>query len=450
MKPKTIFHNGIDGQALAKQVHVKQFSKLDTRYWKDRLFRNSFTRNSMKYETTDWCVRIARNGRRETFNLETPNREHAAKKAHAIYGSLISSDWETTLKCFKPTDTTSSLVPGQDSHPNGPTVGLLIELSCRFSTRRPETNDAYTKAFRRIVAAIFKVSEGNKHDVVTGGRQKWIAEVNSISLAEVTPERVAEWKRQFLSSARTPLEQKRAIVTTNSLLRNAKALFNRRILPKLKQEMELPLHLPFDAITMEPEPSLRYRSKIDAENLLRTAKTDLEGPQPECFKLLLLTLVLGLRRSEADTLLWSQFDFRRKVLDVHDHDFKTLKSNDSGGEICLDEEVSLIFQRYHASSISEFVLAPSGDEWSASKPRRSRTYRSNATQIALIAWLRANGVTGLRPLHAMRKEIGSIIATRDGIWKASRYLRHSDIRITSRLYADVKAPTKAQLGGILG
>jgi hypothetical protein len=49
----------------------------------------------------------------------------------------------------------------------------------------------------------------------------------------------------------------------------------------------------------------------------------------------------------------------------------------------------------------------------------------------------------------MRKEIGSIIASRDGIFKASRYLRHSDIGITSKLYADVKTPVSAGLGALL-
>jgi hypothetical protein len=38
----------------------------------------------------------------------------------------------------------------------------------------------------------------------------------------------------------------------------------------------------------------------------------------------------------------------------------------------------------------------------------------------------------------MRKEIGSIIASENGIFEASRYLRHSDIRITSAIYADKK------------
>jgi hypothetical protein len=43
-----------------------------------------------------------------------------------------------------------------------------------------------------------------------------------------------------------------------------------------------------------------------------------------------------------------------------------------------------------------------------------------------------------KPIHELRKEIGSIIASEEGIFAASRYLRHSDIRITSAIYADQK------------
>jgi hypothetical protein len=67
----------------------------------------------------------------------------------------------------------------------------------------------------------------------------------------------------------------------------------------------------------------------------------------------------------------------------------------------------------------------------------------------LIDWLRKNGVNGKRPMHTMRKEVGSVIASRDGIFAASRFLRHSDIRITSRLYADSKKPVSSGLGALL-
>jgi hypothetical protein len=47
-------------------------------------------------------------------------------------------------------------------------------------------------------------------------------------------------------------------------------------------------------------------------------------------------------------------------------------------------------------------------------------------------------VEGAKPLHTFRKEAGSIIATKAGIHAASRFLRHSDIQVTSMHYADYK------------
>jgi integrase len=80
---------------------------------------------------------------------------------------------------------------------------------------------------------------------------------------------------------------------------------------------------------------------------------------------------------------------------------------------------------------------------------QSRTYRCDATFKDLVTWLQAQGVPGHRPIHTLRKEIGSVIASRDGIFAASRYLRHSDIRITSKLYADTKTLVAAGLGALL-
>ena len=58
---------------------------------------------------------------------------------------------------------------------------------------------------------------------------------------------------------------------------------------------------------------------------------------------------------------------------------------------------------------------------------------------------------GNKPIHTLRKEIGSIIASEHGIFAASRYLRHSDIRITSAIYADKKHTVVPKaFAGLLG
>jgi integrase len=63
----------------------------------------------------------------------------------------------------------------------------------------------------------------------------------------------------------------------------------------------------------------------------------------------------------------------------------------------------------------------------------------------LTAWLRYKGVKGHAPLHALRKECGSLINERYGIHAASRALRHSSIVITSQVYADNRLPATTGL-----
>jgi hypothetical protein len=85
-----------------------------------------------------------------------------------------------------------------------------------------------------------------------------------------------------------------------------------------------------------------------------------------------------------------------------------------------------------------------------SKAKAGR-YRCNPVFKTVLAWLRKHGVDGHKPLHTLRKEIGSIIASEHGIFEASRYLRHADIHITSAFYADKKKTiTPKAFAGMLG
>ena len=61
----------------------------------------------------------------------------------------------------------------------------------------------------------------------------------------------------------------------------------------------------------------------------------------------------------------------------------------------------------------------------------------------------AHGVTGNKALHQLRKEAGSLIASRDGIFAASAFLRHHDISVTHAFYADKKTRTAIDVGELL-
>lgn len=408
--------------------------KTDTRYW----LQPGKLHSDPRWNGALFC-KVQVNCRRESFPLRTNNQQTAAGRAAKIYGDVVALGWEAALEKHKPDSLKAAEVA---------TVGDVIEAATRLSSARRESLETYAKALRRITSAVIGLENDRKFDCKRGSKE-WRAKVDSVSLSDLTPARVKAWKNAFMKAAKTPEERNHAIITINSLIRNSKALLSKKVLPFLNKEIQLPAELWFVGITKEKEPSLRYKSKVDAAALMASAREHLAESEPEAFKLLLLTLICGLRRSEADALLWSQFDFEKGILTMEDTEHKRLKSQDSAGEIGLDTELIAMLRGYKARSKSEFVLETPKLSWVPLAKLKNRGYRCEATHRVLLDWLRENGVPDLRPMHTMRKEIGSIIATRDGIFKASRYLRHSDINITAKLYADPKAPVSAGLGSLL-
>lgn len=414
----------------------KSYAKSDARYWlvPGRLFKD--------HDVPDYSCRFSFKGRRVQVCLNTPNHREAAKKAAELYGKIVNEGWEVGLATYRPEEN-----PG---NPTCATVGDLIEAALRISSARRQSLDTYVKAFRRIVSEIKGITEERKFDSLGGGTAKWREKVDAVALDSITPVDILAWKNAKLRAAEADLlAKRRTTVTVNSTIRNAKALFGRKILPFLQQTLQLPDPLPFEGVSLEKSPSMRYVSKIDAFAILGRAKEEMADADPEAFKVLILALVCGLRRSEIDNLLWRAFDFANSVLRVEASEFHELKSEDSAGEIDLDAETVALFRGHRSKSpTSIFVIE------SPNKPRnqtKSRGYRCDSIFNRVLTWLRAQGVGGLKPLHTMRKEIGSIIASEHGIFEASRYLRHSDIRITSAIYADKKkVVTPKMLGGILG
>jgi integrase len=398
-----------------------KFSKGDARYWlvPGRLFKD---------ESADYSCRFSVRGTRGQFCLATSNQAIAAKRASELFTIIITQGWDAGCALYRTAD--------KKRHAKA-SFGTLIATATKLSTARRHSLDAYTKALRCIVAEIKGIKAGENAAGKGSAHAAWREKVDAVPLADITPAEVMAWKNSRLRAAESdPLAKRRAAVTVNSLMRNAKALFGKKLLPFIEQSVTIPRPLPFDGVTFEKPPSMRYVSRVDAFGILAVARQELADKEPEAFKVLLLALVCGLRRSEIDNLLWRSFDFGRKVLRVESTEFKELKSEDSAGEIDLDDDTLAIFRGFRAKNPKAvFVIE------SPNKPRsemKARCYRCDSIFKRVLEWLRAQGVEASKPLHTMRKEIGSIIASEHGIFEASRYLRHSDIRITSAIYADKK------------
>jgi hypothetical protein len=421
--------NTKNGQEMAK----RRFAKTDARYWQEVIFKPTYVRDGKTVCLGDWGARIQWRGRRELFNLHTPNRTAAAAKAKEIYTALVGTGWDATLVKFKP----------EMQRKLATSVGeFLDELNSHWSGRAKTFQD-YCRSFRRIVSEIFGIHGGHeKYDYVNGGRKAWLDKINKVRLADVTPEKVDKWRIAFVKRAGSnPLKQRRARISCNSLMRQAKSLFAPELLAHVAVQM--PEKSPFHSVSFHRRDSMRYQSTIDIESLITAAVSELP---PEQLKIFLLATMAGLRHGEIDTLPWQAFRWNEGIVRIEPTEHSALKTCESAADVPIDREVSALFRGWHAKATGHFVIeADAESRFGATYTH----YRAQKHFDALMSWLRAKGITAPKPLHELRKEFGSQICDRHGIFAASRMLRHAGIGITEQHYVDQKKRVTIGLGNLL-
>jgi hypothetical protein len=419
--------NGKSGQEVAK------FGKTDVRYWHAAIFKPTYTLDRRVVHVEDWAARIQWRGRRETFNLKTSNKAAAAAKAKDIYTMLVGAGWDATLQKFKPEMSLKSVS----------TVGDFINELRDHWSGKPKTFEDYCRSFRHILSDIFHIKGGRERfDYVKGGRAGWIAKIDRIRLADVTPDKLNKWRIGYLKQADgNPVKQRRARITCNSIMRQAKSLFSPELLAHVSPHK--PDKLPFDGVPFYERESQRYRSNIDIEALIQAAVHEL--PQ-EQLKIFLLATMAGLRRNEIDKLQWSAFRWDHAVVRIEETEHFAPKSSEAAGDVPVDKELLAMFRGWHAKATGAFVIE------AETQPRSATTYAHYRAQThfdALTVWLRAKGIRALKPLHELRIEFGSQLCAKYGIYAASRMLRHADIRVTAQHYLDTKERTPIGLGNLL-
>jgi integrase len=421
----------------------RRHAKTDLRYWEQAVFQPTYTKGGETKVVGEWSAKIQHAGRRETFGLNTANRSTAGEKAKKIYLSLLAGGWEATLAVYKPKAAKKFVV----------TIGdFLGEVKVR-AAGHPKTIEGYCRCFRSIVADIFGIDGGTtKYDYRTGGRAKWIANIEAVKLADVTPQRVQEWKLRFLRRAGSdPTKQRAAKISVNSAMRQAKSLFT----PTMREfvALDLPHGTPFDGVKFEKRQNMKYRGGFNVAEVIRLAVAELPLEQ---LKIFLLAVMAGLRRNEIDKLEWPAFRWAESLIRIETSRFFHPKSEDSLGDVQVDAEVMEIFRGYHkAAKMNRGRRAGADGDFVISSKNPARLganyehYRAEREFAALAKWLRAHGVVSDRPLHTLRKEYGSQICAKHGIYAASHALRHADINITSQHYLDSKKRVTAGMGHLL-
>lgn len=433
----------------AQKVHRSNagVAKTSTAYWLPKVKK--------PVGSSLFGVQIAYRGNRGRFPLETANKEAAAEKARKIYLSLVAKGWETTLAEIKP-QAVKVAKPA--------TIGAWLEAVKSTSELKGSTFTNYAQCLRQIASEIADIGDqplmdesGNpkrdrkrrivlssRFDYKTGGREAWLKKVDELLLSVLTAGAVQRWKVDYIAKAgNAPDARRRAENSAASLIRCARSLFSSKHRKFIGEELILPEPTPFEGVDLPKKGSTNYQSKIDSTKLIECATRELSG---EPFKIFVLGLFCGMRKREIDLLIWNQVDFDKAVIRIERTEFFSPKSEDSVGEIDLEDETLALLRAWKAQSTGPFVIE------SNRQPRHhvSRAnYRCESHFEVLYQWLKKQGVTARKPLHELRKELGAILASTHGIFAAQSVLRHAQISTTASYYTDKKKRITAGLGGFL-
>ena len=414
------------------QGQILALSKADARFWlkpgKLRKWKGS----------ANYSIQIQFKGRRMAFSTGTGNKEAAARIAAGIYGDLLSLGAEGTLAKHR-----AQKRKGEDIS----TVGEYLRAAQGVMAVRPATFAAYAVHLRRIGGDILKMRAARRAKI----KQKRTTRkaIEDAPLSIFTPDAVQSWRLAFVARARGDGARARsARISSNSIIRQARSLFARKVV-KYLSALRLPDPLPFSGVEFFPRESMRYTSRIDAGILMRQAREELSEGDGDSFLVMLLALAAGLRRGEIDRLLWRNVDFTDGRIIVEESEHGQLKSEDSRGAVDIDPRTAEILRGFQAKARDQFVISAfKAGDGEASRAWGNR-YRCGTVFEKVNAWLRAHGVEGNKALHTLRKEAGAIVATSEGIFAASQFLRHGDIAVTAAHYADKKTRTVIDMGALL-
>jgi len=75
-----------------------RLSKRSSAYWRERLFKNTFTYQGRRVEVASWSVKIQAFGTRRAFTLASPDLAQAADEACLLYQTIIERGWEAVAQ----------------------------------------------------------------------------------------------------------------------------------------------------------------------------------------------------------------------------------------------------------------------------------------------------------------------------------------------------------------
>ncbi len=225
---------------------------------------------------------------------------------------------------------------------------------------------------------------------MNGGAKAWQELVDRMPLSRMTPDAVQQWLTRYRSEIENP--EVLLVAGARELARTTMESEHQAKWQNAGGQGPAP----------DPSPADRIRAELSASR------------KREAYKVLVLGLCAGLRRGEIDRLLWSQVNFAASLIDVKVTDCFAPKAN-SVGEIPIVDEIVKLPKEWKKAATDRFVVEGVDPKLNTD----SHHYRAGRAHAELIRWLQGKGITARNPLHALRKEFGSIVCRKAGVYVAS-------------------------------
>ena len=390
----------------ASKVQAGGASKLSARYW---IARVKQVRGHGFY-----FAQLQHAGRRTAVCLQTTDRRQAAETAAKTYGLIRAEGWNAALRV---------LDPEKHRAQSAGTVGDVIDTLARLDMR-PSTKTAYRGAVQWWTLQIIRLTP--LHRNLDRWAPNYRERIATVRLTDLTIDQLERVRDEFIARAGDDaIAARRARVSVKAFARNAKAGI--RAAQKLGR-LEMPVPTPFTGLTVAGAVSTRYVAEFDAAAMLRRASETLQTEDPMAFRVLLLALGAGLRRGEIQHLQWRSVDTVR--LQIRIEASGNWQAKNSQSEAAVDVDPGLIAA----------LGTPEGPD--------DPVVDAPAIEHA-VRWLRRQGVTSPKPLHACRKEFGSIIAQSADLLTASRQLRHGSLAVTAAVYIESRRKAAPAIGAML-
>lgn len=397
-------------------VSRRKLNRTDSNFWLKKV----------KPRGGSYVIRFLEAGRRVWVTFPVSTKHVAAEQASLLFRRAEVIGLDAALREQR----------GETERPA--TVGELIsaytELAGSFI--KPASLADYSAKLRKIAADIAKLAPKSSKYHPNG---EWRREVDQIPLSLLTEASIQGWISGFINpKGKSPEQQNAAKQSVVSFVRSARSFWSKDWLPKLSKILVIPEN-PWLNLVLPERTRAGYESSINANALLSEALEELDLTDNDACRAIVLGLGAGLRRAEADMLTWEQF-IPASVdaagipspakWDIRPVGERTLKSQGSRGRVPLSPLLASIFERWRLDDAS-----PQGFVLRESVASKGKAYRA-AAWPRVIAWLRAHGVQQEMAFHALRKEVGSILAQQHGIYAASKFLRHSSVQVTQAVYVE--------------